>query len=400
MSLEIALSGINAVNAQLGTISDNIANSGTYGFKSSRANFASTYAGTQATGVEVASNTQSIGRSGGTVTTGRALDAAIQGRGFFITHDSTGTVAYTRVGIFSTDKNGVLVDSFGRRVQGYAAVNGTGSTTTRGALGDITVPTGQIAAKASDTLQYVGNLSSGWTAPAAAFDPTDPTTFNGSSVSTVYDSLGEKHTLTQYFVKTGASAVTVHYGLDGTMLADTGALAFDNNGALTSSTLSSGGTALSLGTPTGAAALSIKLDYTGTTQFAGDTTTTVNSSNGYASGALTGVSLQDNGDVLATYSNGQKQAVGTIALANFPNEDGLIPVSATSWVDSPASGTALISAPGTGLAGTLSAGSLEQSNVDMTAELVNLMTAQRNYQANTKVISTEGQVIQALMQAV
>ncbi|SMF06824.1 flagellar hook protein FlgE [Pseudogulbenkiania subflava] len=399
MSLEIALSGIYAVNSQLGSISNNIANSGTYGFKSSRANFSATYAGTQATGVEVASNTQSIGRSGGTVTTGRALDAAIQGRGFFVTRDNAGSVAYTRVGIFNTDKDGVLVDSFGRHVQGYAAVSGsTGGA--RGALGDITVPTGQIAAKASDTLQYVGNLSSGWTTPATAFAPADPTTFNGSSVSTVYDSLGEKHTLTQYFVKNGTNDVTVHFGLDGSLLADTADLAFDSNGALTSSALASGAAALNLGTPTGASALSVKLDYTGTTQFAGDTTTTVNSGNGYASGALTGVSLQENGDILATYSNGQKQAVGTIALANFPNENGLIPVSATSWVDSPASGTALLSVPGSGLAGTLSAGSLEQSNVDMTAELVNLMTAQRNYQANTKVISTEGQVIQALMQAV
>ena len=399
MSLEIALSGINAVNSQLGNISNNIANSGTYGFKSSRANFSATYAGTQATGVEVGSTTQSIGRSGGTVTTGRALDAAIEGSGFFITHDDVGSVAYTRVGIFNTDKNGVLVDSFGRRVQGYAAVSGsTGGA--RGALGDITVPTGQIAAKASDTLQYVGNLSSGWTAPTTAFDATDPTTFNGSSVSTVYDSLGEKHTLTQYFVKSGTNDVTVHYGLDGTLLTDTADLTFDSSGALTSSALASGGSTLALGTPTGAAALSLTLDYTGTTQFAGDTTTTVNSGNGYASGALTGVSLEDNGDILATYSNGQKQVVGTIALANFPNENGLIPVSATSWIDSPASGTALVSAPGTGIAGTLTAGALEQSNVDMTAELVNLMTAQRNYQANTKVISTEGQVIQALMQAV
>ncbi|WP_024303369.1 flagellar hook protein FlgE [Pseudogulbenkiania sp. MAI-1] len=396
MSLEIALSGINAVNSQLGSISNNIANSGTYGFKSGRANFAATYAGTQATGVEVGSTTQSIGRSGGTVTTGRALDAAIQGRGFFITHDDAGSVAYTRVGIFNADKNGVLVDSFGRRVQGYAAASGsTGGA--RGALGDITVPTGQIAAKASDTLEYVGNLSSGWTVPTAAFDKDDPTSFNSSSVSTVYDSLGEKHTLTHYFVKTGTNSVTVHYGLDGTLLADTVDLTFDTDGKLSAPIAAS---TLNLGTPTGAAALSVAVDYTGTTQFAGDTTTTVNSSNGYASGTMTGLSLEENGDILATYSNGQKQVVGTIALANFPNEDGLIAVSATSWIDSPASGTALISAPGSGLAGKLATGSLEQSNVDMTSELVNLMTAQRNYQANTKVISTEGQVIQALMQAV
>jgi flagellar hook protein FlgE len=212
----------------------------------------------------------------------------------------------------------------------------------------------------------------------------------------VYDSLGEKHTLTQYFVKGAANQVTVQYAMDGLVLGDTTTLSFGTDGALTSSA----SVPLTPIATTGAANIALTLDYTGTTQFAGDTTTTVNSGNGYASGALTGISLQENGDILAAYSNGQKQVVGTIALANFPNENGLIPVSATSWVDSPASGTALLSAPGTGAAGKLSAGSLEQSNVDMTAELVNLMSAQRNYQANTKVISTESQVIQALMQAV
>lgn len=393
MSFEIALSGINAVNNQLGSISNNIANAGTVGFKSGRSNFASTYAGSQATGVEVASTTQNIGRGGGVTTTGRALDVAIQGRGFFVTRDEGGGVAYTRVGIFNTDKSGFLVDSFDRRVQGYAAVPG-GAPGALGAQGDILVPTGQIPARASDRLDYTGNLSAGWVTPATAFDKNDPTSYNGSAVSTVFDSLGQKHTLTQYFVKSAPGEVTVNYAMDGAAVGAPVKLTFDSKGQLTAP---AGSVALNLGTPAGASPLAVKLSYAGTTQFAGETTNTVNASNGYAAGAMTGVRVEEGGQITVLYSNGQKQTVATIALATFPNEHGLIPVSETSWQDSAASGAALVSAPG---AGSLVAGALEQSNVDLTAELVSLMTAQRNYQANTKVISTENQVIQALMQAV
>jgi len=144
----------------------------------------------------------------------------------------------------------------------------------------------------------------------------------------------------------------------------------------------------------------VKLDYTGTTQFAGAANTTTNRADGYASGTFTGVSINDDGAVMATYSNGQKQSVGTLALATFPDEQKLVAVSGTSWTTSNASGQPLYFAPGTGMAGRLTTGALEQSNVDITSELVNLMTSQRNYQANSKVISTESAMLQALMQAV
>jgi flagellar hook protein FlgE len=396
MSFDIALSGINAVNDQLDTISNNIANAGTYGFKSSRTNFASAYAGLQPTGVEVGSMTQSIGTGGSIQSTGRPLDAAIQGRGFFITRNTgSGATQYTRVGIFSVDQGGYLVDSYGNRVQGYAAVQGS---TTLGAYGDIKVPEGQVAAQASSTMQYVGNLSADWTVPATTpFNANDPLTFNSSVVSTVYDSLGTQHTVTQYFVKSAANQVTVNYTFDGNAVGTTSTLNFNTNGQLTSPTAP---VTLNLGTPAGASALTVNLDYTGTTQFAGQATTTVNSTNGYASGTLTGVSLAQDGSVMAQYSNGQKQSVGTLALAAFPDEDALTPVSDTAWTTSAGSGSALLFTPGTGLAGELATGSLEQSNVNVTSELVGLMTAQQNYQANSKVISTENTMLQALMQAV
>ncbi|HMN43136.1 MAG TPA: flagellar hook-basal body complex protein [Povalibacter sp.] len=395
MSFNIALSGINAINTELNTISNNIANSGTYGFKSSRANFASMYAGTQPTGTEVSSLTQSIEIGGGVLTTGRGMDASIQGRGFFVTRDTTGAEVYTRVGIFSTDANGYVVDSFGRRVQGYAAVPGA---TTLGAMGDLQVATGQIPAQASTTLNYVGNLSADWTAPTVTpFDRTDPLSFNGSLVSVVYDSLGVQHSVTQYFVKSGVNQATVHYTFDGVDQPATTVLDFDTSGQLVAP---AGAVPIAFGTPPGAAPLTVAISYAGTTQTAGEATTSTNAANGYASGTFLGVQLSSDGSVLAQYSNGQKQSIGTIALATFPAEGQLVPISDTAWTTSTESGAALYSAPGSGMAGRLTPGALEQSNVDMTAQLVNLMSAQRNYQANTKVISAENEMMQTLMQAV
>lgn len=394
MSFEIALSGINAINSQLDTISNNIANSGTYGFKYSRSNFASMYAGTQATGAEVSSMTQSLDIGGGVLTTGRSMDASIQGRGFFVTKATSGESFYTRVGIFSTDKDGYVIDSFDRRVQGYAAVPGS---TTLGAMGDLQVTTGQVPAQASTRVQYVANMSADWSVPTVAvFDKTDPLSFNSSMVSVVYDSLGVQHSVTQYFVKTGTNQVDVHYTFDGVDLPATTALTFDTNGQLLTPTAAVN---MALGTPTGAAPLSVDIDYTGTTQFAGEASTTTNAPNGYAAGSLIGVQIAEDGSVLAQYSNGQKQSVGTLVLATFPNEGALTAVSDTSWTMSIASGAPLYFTPGSGMAGKLTPGALEQSNVDMTEQLVDLMSAQRNYQANTKVISTQDEMMQTLMQA-
>ena len=393
MSFEIALSGINAVNNQLGSISDNISNSGTYGFKSGRVTFASAYAGSQAMGVNANPNNQNIGRSGGVVTTGRALDAAIDGRGFFVSKSVAGAMNYSRVGIFNTDKDGYLVDNYGGRVQGYAKSD-TGAL---GAMGDIQIPTGNIPAKASDSLQYTGNMSAGWAVQTVPFDKTVSQSFNHYNVSPVYDSLGNKHNLTQYFCKSADSTVTVHYALDGNLLGTTTDLKFDTNGKLTAP---GAAVNLGLGTPAGASPLNVAVDYTGTTQFAGEPSTNRNATNGYAAGARTGVSLGENGEVIVSYSNDQKMTVAQLAIANFANENALTANSQTSWQESSGSGAALYSVAGSSMAGKLATGSLEQSNVDVTAELVSLMTAQRNYQANTKVISAENQAMQALMQAV
>ncbi|NML63309.1 flagellar hook-basal body complex protein [Massilia sp. RP-1-19] len=395
MSFEIALSGIQAINQQLEATSNNIANAGTYGFKSSRANFSAMYAGAQATGVEVGSMTQSIGQNGGVMTTGRGMDASIDGRGFFVSRDSQGLMAYSRVGIFSADKNGYLVDSNDRRAQGYAAVTGS---TALGALGDIKVPTGQIAAASSTKVAYVGNLSADWAPPTVApLNTANANSYNMSKQSIVYDSLGTQHTLSQYFVKTGPGAITVHYAFDGAAPSATTNLTFNAQGQMTAPIAP---VPLTLAAPgNGAAPLAFTVDYTGTTQFAGEAITTTNSTDGYASGIFVGVELGQDGSVIAKYSNDQQQTVGTLALATFADEGALNPTSDTSWSETSASGVALYGSPGTGLTGKLNTGALERSNVDITSELVGLMTSQRNYQANSKVISTQNSMMQALMQA-
>ena len=233
MSFNIALSGIQAINEQLEAVSNNIANSSTYGFKSSRANFAAMYAGDQATGVQVGSLTQNIGLNGSVESTGRSLDAAIDGRGFFVSREASGALSFSRVGIFAADNAGNLIDAAGRKVQGYGpTVNGV-----MGAMGDIKIPTGQIAASASTAMKFVGNLSADWKAPLTTpFSMNEPGSYNMVKQSVLYDSLGSQHTVSQYFVQTASGDVTVHYGFDGAAPdpAISGTMSFNPQGQLTS----------------------------------------------------------------------------------------------------------------------------------------------------------------------
>jgi flagellar hook protein FlgE len=392
MSFDIALSGIQAINEQLETVSNNIANAATYGFKAGRANFASVMAGTKANGVEIGSVTQNISQNGSMTTTGRGLDAAIDGRGFFVSVNAQGTTQYTRVGIFSPDAKGFLIDSNGNRVQGY----GPSKNGTLGTMGDVQIPTGQIPAVATTNVAYTGNLSSDWTVmPDAKFDATKNDTYNYVKQSVVYDSLGTQHTLSQYFAKQDDDTINVYYSLDGAKPGAPAVLKFDSAGQLTSTT----GNSIAIAAAGGAAAGNVTVDYKGTTRFAGEATTTTNRSDGYASGTFVGVELAQDGSIVAKYSNDQSQVVGTIAVATFANEGALSSISETSWVANASSGAALYGSPGVGLAGKLSTGTLEGSNVDVTSELVGLMTSQRNYQANSKVLTSENQMMQSLMQA-
>ncbi|MBU5388221.1 flagellar hook protein FlgE [Citrobacter cronae] len=399
MSYEIAATGLNAVNEQLDGISNNIANSGTVGYKSMTTQFSAMYAGTQAMGVSVAGSAQSISTGGSMVSTGNALDLAINDDGFFVMCDSAGNISYTRAGSFVTDKNGYIVNASGDYLQGYP-VDDSGTLQT-GTVTDIQIKTGNIPAQATDSMTFTANFDASDETidrTSVPFDVNNSDTYTDSYTTTVYDSLGNEHSVSQYFTKTADNTWEVQYTFDGE--AQSGVppttLTFDSNtGKLTSPTTPQTITF----TTDDAAPISMTIDYSDCTQYGSDFSVTTNSATGYASATQNGVQVDDDGKVYATYSNGERMLQGQVVLATFPNENGLEAVSGTAWVQTGESGTPLIGTPGSGSCGTLSSGMLESSNVDITNELVNLMTAQRNYQANTKVISTSTQLDQALFQA-
>ncbi|AWS98258.1 flagellar basal body protein FlgE [Citrobacter cronae] len=399
MSYEIAATGLNAVNEQLDGISNNIANSGTVGYKSMTTQFSAMYAGTQAMGVSVAGSAQSISTGGSMVSTGNALDLAINDDGFFVMCDSAGNISYTRAGSFVTDKNGYIVNASGDYLQGYP-VDDSGTLQT-GTVTDIQIKTGNIPAQATDSMTFTANFDASDETidrTSVPFDANNSDTYTDSYTTTVYDSLGNEHSVSQYFTKTADNTWEVQYTFDGE--AQSGVppttLTFDSNtGKLTSPTTPQTITF----TTDDAAPISMTIDYSDCTQYGSDFSVTTNSATGYASATQNGVQVDDDGKVYATYSNGERMLQGQVVLATFPNENGLEAVSGTAWVQTGESGTPLIGTPGSGSCGTLSSGMLESSNVDITNELVNLMTAQRNYQANTKVISTSTQLDQALFQA-
>ncbi|MDA5493634.1 flagellar hook protein FlgE [Yersinia intermedia] len=401
MSFSIANTGLSAVTEQLNTISNNIANSGTKGFKSGRTEFASMYAQSQPLGVAVSGVSQSINKSGSLDKTGINTDLAIAGSGFFVVKDSAGDTAYTRAGMFSTDNNGNLISSSGMKLQGYPA-DAAGNLQT-GVVTDLQINNAGLAAKATGKITLAANLQASSKEPTVTtFSPTNKDSYNFMEQTTVYDSLGNKHSLVHYFIKqtptTAGSSWNVNYVLDGATAAHgTGhALTFDTSGKLTNTT-----PLTPLTGPFGSVGVdpyNIAVDYTGTTQFDGAFATASKKSDGYTAGIKNGERIEGDGSVYATFSNGERMLQGKLVLANFANPNGLATQNGTTWSETGKSGAALLGAPGSGLLGNIETGALEASNVDLTAELVGLMTAQRNYQANTKIISTNDSMMNALFQ--
>lgn len=403
MSFSIATSGLNAVTEQLNAISNNIANSGTVGFKSGRAEFSALYAESQPLGVGVTGITQSITKGGSIASTGTALDLAINGNGFFMVRDSAGTTAYTRAGYFGTDSNGNLINNQGMYMQGYPVdANGTLQV---GSIGNLTISSGSIPAKATESIDFTANFDARAEAipNTVTFDPKDNTTYNNSYTTQVYDSLGREHTMNQYFVKTGENEWQVHYYMDDQPVIDpnTGSAQVQKMTFSSQGILEKPDTAIDLSAAIpGADNIDIKLTYNNTTQYGSDFSVSKNKGDGYASGERTGQAIDQDGSVYATFSNGERLLQGQLVLANFTNPNGLQSQDGTTWAQTASSGAPLTGAPGTGLLGSIVSGALESSNVDLTSELVGLMTAQRNYQANTKVISTNDSMMNALFQAV
>ena len=418
MAFDTAVSGINSASAELGVIGNNIANSSTTGFKTSRAEFADVYAtsllgaGSNAVGKGVALSAVTQEFSQGNISfTNNALDLAINGNGFFLLSDD-GASLYTRAGNFQVDREGYLVSNQGHRLQAYQ-VNSTGEA--NGQPGDLQLDTSLIDPAPTVQVDLTANLDSREVPPTIPFGgpfdafatpPTtpDPDSFNSTTAVTVYDGLGNAHTMNQYFVKTAAANEwEVHTLIDGVTVGGPDTLTFQSNGKFDPATLPvdvniTGWAPLNeSGLPTGAPTQDFTIGMSQFTQFGSDFAVSTAIQDGFTTGQLLGLEIDDTGVVFARYTNGQSRALGQIAIAGFSNPNGLQPLGDTNWAETFSSGAATLGSPGNAGLGVVQSGALEGSNVDITEQLVNMIIAQRNFQANAQVIQTEDTVTQTVI---
>jgi flagellar hook protein FlgE len=435
MAFNIGLSGLRAATSDLNVTGNNIANAGTAGFKQSRAEFADVYAASvlgsganpQGSGVLLGDVSQ-LFNQGNINYTQNALDLAINGNGFFQTSNN-GEVSYTRAGYFGTDRDGFLVNNFGYKLQGYAV--DANNNLQNGVISDLQIETASQAPLPTSNLDQTFNLNSTNTVPTTVpFDPSDPTSYNSSTSTNIYDTQGNSHVFTQYFLKTGPNTWQMNVLIDGrnpddpTLTTPSSVdLEFTTAGQLDVA-------ALIASTPTGfavgpdgtidlttwvpaapdtsvppiwsangadASATGVNIDLRQSTQFASSFAVNSVSQDGYTTGQLAGLEIDDTGVIFARYTNGQSNVQGQVILASFANVQGLTPVGKTAWVQSFASGEPVVGTPRSGTLGALQSGALEDSNVELSDQLVNLIVAQRNYQANAKTIETESAVTQTII---
>ena len=427
MSFQQGLSGLNAAAKNLDVIGNNVANSGTVGFKSGQAQFADVYAaslsgaGSSQTGLGAKVMTIAQQFTQGNVSaTNNPLDVAITGKGFFRLSNN-GAITYSRNGQFQLDKDGFIVSSAGLRLTGYEVDPVTKEIS--GSLGDMQLNTADISPEPTKVVSPVVNLDSGstvitgaWPAALTAVVPaTVPPTYvqpssslyNSSTSTSVYDSQGNSHVMTLYFSKDAAvNTWNVHGVVDGG-INNAGAvltfsqLVFNTAGQLTAPVGPPIGQGASVpvawNAALGVAAQSLTLNFNGTTQFGSPFGVNALTQDGYAAGRLAGFNVGIDGMVLGRYTNGQTNTMGQVALANFANPQGLQALGDNQWSESPSSGQALVGIPGTSSLGALQSGAVEDSNVDLTAELVNMITAQRAYQANAQTIKTQDSIMQTIV---
>ncbi len=417
MSFQQGLSGLNATSKNLEIIGNNIANSNTFGSKVSRGEFSDVYAnalngaGTNAVGIGTTLAAVSQQFTQGNITsTDNPMDLAINGNGFFQVSDGRNPALYSRNGQFKVNQDGFIVNNQNLRLVGYAA-DGTGVIQPGNAV-PLQLPTAGINPSPTSEIQMEMNLDSraGISAPIAgpAINFNVPTTYNNATSLTVYDALGQNVALTYYFQKSATATWNVFVTANGAPVNGTVAapvatttLNFPPTGGaplapvgpvpfnVPSTTNAAGAQTLAIG--------GVMLDLDGATQYGTGFGVTDLSQDGYAPGQLTGINIEDNGIVMARYSNGQSKPAGQIELATFRNPQGLQPQGGNAWARSFASGDPIVGVPSQGNLGVLQSGALEESNVDLTAELVNMITAQRVYQANAQTIKTQDQVLQTLV---
>lgn len=439
MSFSSAISGLNAAANNISVISNNIANANTTGFKQSVAQFADVYSnnfhGANANiggttqpgnGVSVVQDTQQF-TQGSSQTTGNNLDMAINGNSFFTLAPNPAqpsSVVYSRAGSFQVNNTGMITNAQGQALMAYKPndPNSAAAGFSTGAMSTVSVPSGTGLPTATTAINLSVNLNASSLPPSTAiFNPLDATSYTSQTSTTTYDSLGGAHNLTSYFVAPTAPVTTwsaYHYitdnpaapipidapvipivpGAPGTP----DSLAFNATGQLTSAgqlgSVSAGAT-LSW-TPTAGAIINTTFDYGNTTQIASAFNVNSSSQNGMISGTLTGVSVDSKGVISANYSNGSSTALGQVALATFNNPQGLSQLGGSNWGQSSASGAPLPGAAGGGQFGTIQSGAVEQSNVNLSEQLVDLITAQQAYQANSQSISAQNKMVETIMNAI
>lgn len=387
MGFSQALSGLNAAATNLDVIGNNIANSQTVGFKGSRTQFADVFASSQVgLGTRVAAIIQDF--STGTLeSTGRGMDLAIDGDGFFrmVQNDQ---VIYSRNGQLTVNAEGYIVNAQGAKLTGYPA-----GVLSGGSLEELRVPSAALQANPTTSVEATLNLDGRVDAITAGFDPTDPDTYNYANNITLYDSQGNSHNATLYFTKTGDNTWDMHMAVPDQagdlQVSATYPMTFNSNGINTTPLPAN----FSFTVSGAVDPIAFELDLGLTTQFGDDFDLSAATQDGYASGALVGIAIDKQGRVIGNYSNEQSQELGTIALARFTNMEGLKPAGDNAWVETTESGQPLLGAPGTGQYGRIEAGTVETSNVELTQQLVDLIIAQRTYQANSQTVKVQDEVL-------
>ncbi|CBV44262.1 flagellar hook protein FlgE [Halomonas elongata] len=416
MGFSQALSGLNAASSSLDVLGNNIANSQTVGFKGSDTLFADVYANSKVgLGTKVSRVLQDFGE-GNLESTGRNLDLGISGEGF-LRFQQNGEVVYSRNGQLSMTADGYLENAQGARLMGFG-VNDAGQVQTGGQPSVLQVSAEEMAASATTDVATTLNLDSR-EAVGEQLDQVDVTTdmsdpannqqtldYHYANNFTAYDSLGNPRNATVYYQKTGANSWTGRVTMDGHYDASNDfTLTFNNSGQLATINGNDAGDPANMPTvsvasdnttPLGGepAELSFTLDIAGSTQFGNTSRASDLIQDGYTSGSLVGISIEDDGTIVRNYTNEQSRPAGQVSLASFRNPEGLDPVGDNAWAATAASGQELVGAPGTGQLGGIQSGVVESSNVDMAQELVDMIVTQRAYQANSQTIKTQDEVLQ------
>jgi len=402
MSFQQGLSGLNAASKNLEVIGNNVANASTVGFKQSQAVFADVYArslgGGSGSQIGIGTKMTQVAQQftqGNISSSNNPLDISINGDGFF-RMENNGVVSYTRNGQFQMDKAGYIVNASGARLTGYPV--DTNGQISGGQPTEININTADLAPQATTSAELVINLDSRNEVPTnTPFVATDSLSYNYTTSMPVYDSLGNMHSLQTYYAKTGNGTWNVYASLNGQTLNAGGNIAqlqFNADGELQAPTAPF---AIALDPGNGTGVMNVDLDYRTSTQFGSTSGVTKLLPDGYAPGRLAGFAVGNDGTILGRYTNGESAVLGRVALATFTNPNGLEPLGDNNWAETSASGAPMVGSPGSGTLGLLRANTVEESNVDLTAELVKMITAQRNYQANAQTIKTQDQAMQTLV---